>query len=114
MNSRCSAGRRSTPWSSIRSARSATSTRRRRRTRPRPRSAILTDNEQCVVEVLKIKNNVTTKQFLAVAEDLPLCKDCKDENAVINAAETLIKMGVVKREFVKGKYLWSLKKELPS
>ena len=78
------------------------------------RGGIMTDNEQCVLEVLKIKNNVTTKQFLAVAESLPLCKDCKDENAVINAAETLIKMGVVKREFVKGKYLWSLKTEVGS
>ena len=56
------------------------------------------------------KNNVTTKQFLATAESLPLCKDCKDENAVINAADTLIKMGAVKRDFVKGKYLWSLVK----
>lgn len=78
------------------------------------RGGILTDNEQCVVEVLKIKNNLTTKQFLDIAESLPLCKDCKDENAVINAAETLIKMGVVARKFEKGKYLWTMKAELPS
>ena len=71
--------------------------------------AILTDNEQCVLAVLKIKNNLTTKQFLGIAEDIALCKDCKDENAVINAAETLIKMGLVAREFKKGKYIWSLK-----
>lgn len=69
--------------------------------------AILTDNEQCVLEVLKIKSPLTTKQFLGIAEDIPLCKDCKDENAVINAAETLIKMGLVQRKFHKGKYVWS-------
>jgi hypothetical protein len=73
------------------------------------RQGILTDNEQCVLAVLKIKSGVTTKQFLDVAETLPICKDCKDENAVINAAETLIKMGAIERRFVKGKYLWSLK-----
>lgn len=78
------------------------------------REGILTDNEQCVLAVLKIKNNVTTKQFLDVADTLAICKDCKDENAVINAAETLIKMGVVERKFAKGKYLWSLKTEVPS
>jgi hypothetical protein len=78
------------------------------------RGNILTDNEQCVLEVLKIKNGLTTKQFLDIAESLPLCKDCKDENAVINAAETLIKMGAVERKFVKGKYLWTMKAEVPA
>ncbi len=72
--------------------------------------AVLTDNEQCVLEVLKIENHVTTKKFLEIAEGIALCKDCKDENAVINAAETLIKMGLVERQFKKGKYIWSLKK----
>jgi MoaA/NifB/PqqE/SkfB family radical SAM enzyme len=71
--------------------------------------AVLTDNEQCVLEVLKIKSPLTTKQFLELAEGIPLCKDCKDENAVINAAETLIKMGFIERKFQKGKYVWSLK-----
>lgn len=71
--------------------------------------AVLTDNEQCVVEVLNMKSPVTTKQFLDIAEDLPLCKDCKDENAVINAAETLIKMDVIERKFQKGKYIWARK-----
>lgn len=78
------------------------------------RGGVLTDNEQCVLEVLKIKNNLTTKQFLDLAETLPICKDCKDENAVINAAETLIKMGVVKRVFAKGKYVWNLVAEVPA
>jgi len=70
--------------------------------------SVLTDNETCVVEVLKEKNGLTTDQFLKQAEKYPICKDCKDENAVINAAETLIKMGWVSRKFQKGKYLWSL------
>lgn len=70
--------------------------------------SVLTDNETCVLEVLREKNGITTDDFLARAEKFPICKDCKDENAVINAAETLIKMGVVSREFKKGRYLWSL------
>lgn len=78
------------------------------------RAGVLTDNEQCVLAVLKIKNNLTTRQFLDLAETLPICKDCKDENAVINAAETLIKMGAVKRAFSKGKYVWSLVAEVPA
>ncbi len=86
----------------------------RGRERHEGRAGVLTDNEQCVLEVLKIKNDLTTEKFLEIAETLPLCKDCKDENAVIVAAETLIKMGVVERKFVKGKYLWRLKAEVPA
>lgn len=78
------------------------------------RQGVLTDNEQCVLAVLKIKNNLSTKQFLDLAETLAICKDCKDENAVINAAETLIKMGAVKRVFQKGKYVWNLVSEVPT
>lgn len=69
---------------------------------------VLTDNEQCVLEVLKLKSPLTTRQFLELADGIPLCKDCKDENAVIVAAETLIKMGKVRRAFEKGRYVWSL------
>lgn len=71
--------------------------------------SVLTDNEACVLEVLKIKNGLTTDEFLEIAGGIPLCKDCKDENAVIVAAETLIKMGLVARKFEKGKYRWSLR-----
>lgn len=78
------------------------------RERHEGRQGVLTDNEQCVLAVLKIKNNLSTKQFLDLAETLAICKDCKDENAVINAAETLIKMGAVKRVYSKGKYVWNL------
>ncbi len=70
-------------------------------------NAVLSDNEQCVLEVLGTRSPVATKEFLKIAEDIPLCKDCKDENAVINAAETLIKMGLVERKFQKGKYVWA-------
>lgn len=73
--------------------------------------SVLTDNEQCVLEVLKIEDQVTTNRFLKIAEEIPLCRDCKDENAVITAAETLIKMGLIERKFQKGKYIWSLKQK---
>lgn len=69
---------------------------------------VLTDNEQCVLEVLGRKSPVTTQEFLGIADGIALCKDCKDENAVITAAETLIPMGRVRREFARGRYLWSL------
>jgi cyclic pyranopterin phosphate synthase len=71
--------------------------------------SVLTDNEQCVLEVLKMENPVGTERFLQLAQDIALCRDCKDENAVITAAETLIKMGLVSRKFLKGRYLWSLR-----
>jgi MoaA/NifB/PqqE/SkfB family radical SAM enzyme len=79
-----------------------------KRERHEGRGGVLTDNEQCVLEVLKLESPARTARFLAIAEGLPLCKDCKDENAVVTAAETLIKMGQVERRFVKGKYVWSL------
>ncbi len=75
------------------------------------RAGVLTDNEQCVLAVLAMESPVPTTRFLAIAASLPLCKDCKDENAVVNAAETLIKMGLIERKFMKGKYIWGLKKE---
>lgn len=68
--------------------------------------SILSDNESCVVEVLTAESPVSTKRFLELAEGIPLCRDCKDENAVMTAAETLIKMGKVARSFEKGRYVW--------
>ncbi len=75
------------------------------------RDKVLTDNETCVLIVLKDKNDLNTEEFLERALRFPICKDCTDENAVINAAETLIKMGLISRRFEKGKYIWSLQKE---
>jgi MoaA/NifB/PqqE/SkfB family radical SAM enzyme len=68
--------------------------------------SVLTDNESCVLEVLKTQSPVTTQRFLQIADGIPLCKDCKDENAVMVAGETLVKMGKVKRRFEKGRYIW--------
>ncbi|MFH1723453.1 MAG: radical SAM protein [Elusimicrobiota bacterium] len=82
--------------------------RARRGEGPHEGRPVLTDNETCAIEVLKHKSGVSTSEFLRIAERFPICKDCGDENAVINAAETLIKMGLVKRRFQKGKYVWSL------
>lgn len=75
------------------------------------RREVLTDNETCVLVVLKEANDLSTEEFLERARKYAICKDCKDENAVIHAAETLIKMGLVERRFAKGRYLWSLKKD---
>lgn len=77
-----------------------------------PKRTLFTDNEQCALEVLKIKNPLDTREFLKIAENIPLCKDCKDENAVLTAAETLIKLNLVKRQFKNGKYQWSLRKNI--
>jgi MoaA/NifB/PqqE/SkfB family radical SAM enzyme len=70
--------------------------------------AVLTDNEQCVLEVLRVENPVTTRRFLAIASRIALCRDCKDENAAIVAAETSARLGRVKRAFQRGRYVWSL------
>ena len=37
----------------------------------------------------------------------------KDENAVMVAGETLVKMGMVKRRFEKGRYVWEAGEEAP-
>ncbi|HAH05129.1 MAG TPA: hypothetical protein DCM05_01170 [Elusimicrobia bacterium] len=70
--------------------------------------AVLTLNEACVLEVLSLKGKVDTRELLETAQGIPLCRDCKDENAVLTSAEALARMGKVARRFEKGRYVWAL------
>jgi len=69
---------------------------------------ILTDNERCLLEVLRRQSPVSTRRVLELAKDIPLCRDCSDANAVLNAGERLVEAGKVRREFRDGHYLWGL------
>ena len=71
------------------------------------------DNERCLVEILKIKREVSTAEVLKLSKKIVLCRDCSDGNAVMNSAQKLIEKGFVASRFSGGKFYWSLKKDLP-
>jgi len=64
--------------------------------------------EKCFIEILKKENGVPTARVLALARGLPLCLDCRDGSSVLVTGEALIKKGLIKKDFRKGKYFWSL------
>lgn len=72
------------------------------------RRRVLTLNEACVLEVLALKDGVDTRELLETARGIPLCRDCRDENAVLASAEALARMGRVARRFESGRYVWAL------
>ncbi len=67
------------------------------------------DNERCFIEILKSKVPASTAEVLKLAKNIILCRDCSDGNAVIVAAESLIKKKIVEKIFKKGRYYWTLK-----
>jgi hypothetical protein len=69
-----------------------------------------TDNERCMIEILKSDKILSTQEILEKAKNIPLCQDCIDGNAVLNAANKLIKRGIISKSFKKGKYYWKLEK----
>lgn len=69
----------------------------------------LTDNERCLIEILKNKNNIDTQTVLALAKKIPLCHDCVDGNNVINTAAKLVAKKIIEMEFKRGKYYFKLK-----
>ncbi len=70
----------------------------------------LSDNEKCLVEILRIKPGASTREVLALSKDIVLCRDCSDGNVVMNSAASLGAKGLVKSSFEKGTYRWSLAK----
>ncbi|MGC9069851.1 MAG: radical SAM protein [Elusimicrobiales bacterium] len=74
----------------------------------------LTDNEKCLIEILKRKNNIDTQTVLKIAKKIPLCQDCTDGNNVINAAAKLVNKKIIQMEFIKGKYYFKLLKNQES
>ncbi|MDD5656871.1 MAG: radical SAM protein [Elusimicrobia bacterium] len=55
----------------------------------------LTNNEICVLTVLRLKDGLTTPEMLALAKRFGICRDCRGQSAVIAAAEALARMGKV-------------------
>jgi hypothetical protein len=70
----------------------------------------LSDNEKCLVEILRGKKEVSTKEALRLSKKIVLCRDCADGNAVMNSAARLTQKGMVKSRFSRGTYYWSLSK----
>lgn len=68
----------------------------------------LSDNEKCLMEILRRKPAASTKEVLALSRDIVLCRDCSDGNAVMTAAASLAAKGLVQSSFERGVYRWSL------
>lgn len=68
----------------------------------------LSDNEKCLVEILRLKPGAATKDVLALSKNIVLCRDCSDGNTVMNAAASLGAKGFVKSVFERGAYRWTL------
>lgn len=68
----------------------------------------LSDNERCLVEILRLKKEASTREALRLSKKIVLCRDCSDGNAVMNSAARLTQKGLVKSRFSRGTYYWSL------
>ncbi|HNW44790.1 MAG TPA: radical SAM protein [Elusimicrobiales bacterium] len=66
------------------------------------------DNELCLLEILRREKLASTKRVLALAKEIVICRDCSDGNSVINAAQSLKKKGFVESVFARGRYSWRL------
>lgn len=75
---------------------------------PRGARVYLSDNEKCMVEILRRRPGASTREVLRLSKDIPLCRDCSDGNAVLAAASGLGAKGLVKSEFARGVYRWRL------
>lgn len=69
---------------------------------------LMTDNEKCMITILKHKNNIPTKEMLELAPKFNICADCSTGNHAISAGEKLIRKGYVKKVLTKEGYVWSL------
>jgi hypothetical protein len=74
------------------------------------RRIYLSDNEKCLVEILRLKDGASTKEVLSLSKKIVLCRDCSDGNSVMAAASSLDAKGLVKSSFAAGAYRWSLAK----
>ncbi|OGR45461.1 MAG: hypothetical protein A2X35_08085 [Elusimicrobia bacterium GWA2_61_42] len=68
----------------------------------------LSDNEKCMVEILRRKAAASTKEVLALSKGIALCRDCSDGNAVLASAASLTAKGLVKSVLSRGSYTWTL------
>lgn len=82
----------------------------RREEMPAAGRIFLSDNEKCLVEILRLKKEVSTREALKLSRKIVLCRDCSDGNAVMNSAARLAQKGLVKSRFAGGVYYWTLSK----
>lgn len=68
----------------------------------------LTDLEKCMLKIINIENGIPTERVLKLAKRIKICASCTSEGEVFRVTDRLIKQGIIKREFKKGKYIWSL------
>jgi MoaA/NifB/PqqE/SkfB family radical SAM enzyme len=68
----------------------------------------LSDNEKCLVEILRGRRDASTREVLALSKKIALCRDCSDGNAVLAAASSLAAKGLVASAIARGVYRWSL------
>jgi len=68
----------------------------------------LSDNERCLVEILRRKPGASTSEVLTLSKNIVLCRDCSDGNSVLTSAAGLVSKGLVKSSFARGTYRWSL------
>jgi hypothetical protein len=84
-----------------------------KKTAPVPVGFVLSDNDRCLIEILRIKKEASTAEVLQLSKKIVLCRDCSDGNVVLNTAQRLIERGYVSSRFYKGRFYWKLKKEPP-
>ncbi len=67
-----------------------------------------TDLEKCMFKILNAENEISTERVLKLAKGIKICASCTSEGEVFRVADRLIEGGLIKKEFKKGKYVWSL------
>jgi hypothetical protein len=68
----------------------------------------VTDNEICMLEILKYKNNISTSEVLELVRLFPICNDCSTGAHVIAAGQKLIQKGIIGKNLTDNGYIWSL------
>jgi len=75
---------------------------------------LVTDNERCMIEILRVKGTTTTKKMLEFKNSIEfrgICAHCVGSDDTMLTGKNLVKKRIVKREFTSEGYTWSLSKE---
>ena len=67
-----------------------------------------TDLERCMLKILAVENKIATDRVLELTKRFSICKGCSSGAHVVITGEKLVKKGMVKKQFKKGVYIWSL------
>jgi hypothetical protein len=71
----------------------------------------MTDNENCMIKILKYKNDITTSEVLELVKLFPICNDCSTGAHVIAAGQKLIQKEIVTKTLTSNGYIWNMKTE---